>query len=61
MAGGSRSEDPNEKYPDDEVFYYRIAKEFGWTPTEVDEQPAYLMNMLMQIASIESEVTGGNN
>lgn len=42
-------------YPDAEFAYYTFAKEFGWTPTEVDEQPAYLLDWLLLI---HGEVNG---
>lgn len=28
---------------------YRIARTFGWTPAEQDEQPAVLLDWLLQI------------
>jgi hypothetical protein len=45
------------EYPDKEYQYYLCAKEFGWTITETDEQPAYLATWLMAIAQLESEVS----
>lgn len=32
------------------------AEKFGWTPTEVDEQPAYLLDWIMAIAQAHEEV-----
>lgn len=41
-------------YPDEQFYYYTFAKEFGWTPTQIDEQPVYLLDWLM---AIHQEVT----
>jgi hypothetical protein len=37
------------------------AKEFGWTPTEVDEQPAALVDWLLAIASMVKQVQNDKN
>jgi len=44
------------EYPDQEYFYYLAAEKFGWTPTQVDNQPAYLMDWLISIAQAVDEV-----
>jgi len=33
-----------------------LADRFGWTPTEVDEQPAILLDWLIGISGIVEEV-----
>jgi hypothetical protein len=37
------------------------AKEFGWTPLETDEQPAYLVDWIIGIAGIVKEVENDSN
>jgi hypothetical protein len=37
------------------------AKEFGWTPLETDEQPAYLVDWIISISAIVKEVENDNN
>lgn len=32
-----------------------VAEKFGWTPTQVDEEPAYYMDWLVSIAGIVAE------
>lgn len=29
--------------------YYQCAKEFGWTPEQVDEQPVYFLDWILAI------------
>lgn len=43
-------------YPDEEFFYYLCAKDFGWTVTETDEQPAALVSWMVAISSVVEEV-----
>lgn len=35
--------------------YYIAAKEFGWTPLELDEQPAVIVDWIVAIATASSE------
>lgn len=37
--------------------YYTFARDFGWTPTEVDEQPVYLLDWLLAINNVMNEVS----
>ncbi len=43
-------------YPDDEWIYYLCADRFGWTPNEVDEQPARLVDWLLALDATVKEV-----
>ena len=36
------------------------AKEFGWTPNETDEQPAYLVDWLLSISATVKKVESDN-
>jgi hypothetical protein len=54
LEGGERHE--AFTYPDEEWFYYTAAEKFGWTPDQVDEQPAYLIDWLISIATLVDEV-----
>jgi hypothetical protein len=55
MQGNQAHEDFD--YPVVEWQYYLLAKKFGWTPTQVDEQPAYLVDWLMAIAATDDAVS----
>jgi hypothetical protein len=44
------------EYPDEFWEYYICAKEFGWTPIEVDNQPAYVVSWVMAINNVVIEV-----
>jgi hypothetical protein len=59
MKGGERH--PAFSYPDEEYRYFIFADRFGWTPAEVDEQPAALLDWLMAISVIQSEVEQEKN
>lgn len=54
MQGNHAHED--YEYPVVEWQYYLLAKQFGWTPTQVDEQPAYLLDWLMAIAAMQNVI-----
>lgn len=54
LEGGERHSD--FIYPDDEWIYYLCADRFGWTPNEVDEQPAYLLDWLLALDATVKEV-----
>lgn len=54
MDGGERHE--SFSYPDEEWAYYLAADKFGWTPSQTDEQPAYLVDWLLAISVIVDEV-----
>jgi hypothetical protein len=47
---------PDFDYPIHEWQYYLLAKKFGWTPQEVDEQPAYLVDWLIAIGAVDDEI-----
>ena len=47
---------PEFVYPDEEWEYYLLAERFGWTPKQVDEQPARLVQMLIAVGNIVEEV-----
>jgi hypothetical protein len=47
---------PDFDYPDAEWEYFILADRFGWTPTEVDAQPARLVQMLISIGNAVEEV-----
>ena len=36
--------------------YYLAADKFGWTPSQVDEQPAVLLDWILSIAGVINEV-----
>jgi hypothetical protein len=54
LLGNERHDDFD--YPDEEWRYYVLADRFGWTPTQVDEQPAVLVDWLISISGIVREV-----
>lgn len=54
LQGNERHEDFH--YPDTEWEYYILADRFGWTPEQVDAQPAYLVRMLLEINNVVNEV-----
>jgi hypothetical protein len=54
LRGNERSEDLT--YPDREYKYFLFADRFGWTPLEVDEQPAELLDWLIAISGVVEEV-----
>lgn len=58
MSGRERPE--GVSYPDQEYLYYFVAEKFGWTPTEFDEQPAYLADWLIAISNVVEEVKAEN-
>lgn len=43
-------------YPDEQYLYFIAAEKFGWTPTEVDEQPAGLFDWLIAISTAVEKV-----
>jgi hypothetical protein len=43
-------------YPEVEWHYFLLAERFGWTPSQVDEQPAALLDWLIAIGNIVDEV-----
>lgn len=49
IEGRERHEDFT--YPDDEYVYYIAAERFGWTPTQVDEQPARIFDWIIAIGN----------
>ena len=44
------------EYPDKYWEYYVCAKEFGWTPEQVDNQPMHKIAWVMAINNISTEV-----
>lgn len=55
MRGGERHKDFD--YPDEEYLYWVCAERFNWTPTQVDEQPAYILDSVLRIATLNDEIT----
>lgn len=53
MGGGQRHE--NFSYPDEHYYYYILAEKFGWTPNEIDDQPAARMDWILAIATAANE------
>jgi hypothetical protein len=47
---------PDFDYPFSEWHYYLLAKKFGWTPMQVDEQPAALLDWLVAISTVDDEI-----
>jgi hypothetical protein len=47
-------------YPDTEWFYYLCAERFGWTPNEVDEQPARIIDWVIAISLTVKEMENDN-
>ena len=54
LAGHERHADLD--YPDLQFRYYLLAERFGWTPTQVDDQPAWLIDWIVAIAGVAEEV-----
>jgi len=54
MQGGQIHDDFD--YPEIEWQYFLLAERFGWTPTQVDEQPAFLVDWLIAIGNTVDEV-----
>lgn len=54
MQGGQAHRDFD--YPDAEWLYFILAERFGWTPTQVDEQPAATLDWIIAIGNIVDEV-----
>jgi hypothetical protein len=54
LQGNSRHD--SFTYPDEEWGYYLMADRFGWTPSQVDELPAYLHDWLLVIGKTVDEV-----
>jgi hypothetical protein len=54
LQGNQRHEDFD--YPDEQWMYFLLAERFGWTPAQVDEQPAVLIDWLLSIGTIVDEV-----
>jgi len=51
---------PGAQYPDEEYIYYICAKEFGWTISETDEQPAATLDWVLSIHNIVKQVENDN-
>lgn len=47
---------PDFEYPDEAFKYFLLAERFGWTPSQVDEQPAGLVDLLVGIGDVVDEV-----
>jgi hypothetical protein len=58
LAGRERHE--AFSYPDEQFLYYLAAEKFGWTPNQVDEQPAHLIDWILAIANAHEEVRADN-
>jgi hypothetical protein len=42
--------------PQREFYYFQLADRFGWTPTQIDEQPGALLDWLLAIGQVKAEV-----
>jgi hypothetical protein len=54
LRGNERNDELDN--PDREYKYFLFADRFGWTPLQVDEQPAELLDWLIAIAGVVEEV-----
>ncbi len=54
LKGNQRSDEFD--YPDAEWRYFYFAERFGWTPAQVDDQPAVLLDWLQGIGGIVDQV-----
>jgi hypothetical protein len=54
LLGNERGEDLS--YPDEQYRYFLLAERFGWTPTQVDNEPAVTLDWLLAIGNIVDEV-----
>ena len=41
---------------DEALTYFSYAKEFGWTPQQVDEAPALLADRMLVVAQLNNEI-----
>jgi hypothetical protein len=44
------------EYPDKYWVYYLCGKQFGWTPEQVDNQPAHIVEWVLAISEVVTEV-----
>jgi hypothetical protein len=54
LLGNERSE--NHDYPDKQYRYFLLAERFGWTPSQVDNEPAVMLDWLLAIGNVVDEV-----
>jgi hypothetical protein len=54
LLGNERSE--NHDYPDNQYRYFLLAERFGWTPSQVDNEPAVMLDWLLAIGNVVDEV-----
>jgi hypothetical protein len=47
---------PGRSYPDYEFLVHRIASAYGWTPQQIDEVDAHLLDWLIAIQGVEAEI-----
>jgi hypothetical protein len=47
---------PDFVYPSDQWRYYLLAKNFGWTIAEADDQPAVMVDWLLSIVDVVEEL-----
>lgn len=56
MLAGNTPPDGEFDFPADEYRYFYFAERFGWTPDEVDRQPAVLLDWLQAIGGVVDEI-----
>jgi hypothetical protein len=54
MQGNTPSDDLD--YPVDEFKYWQLADRYGWTPSQVDNESAYLIDWILAIGSVKIEI-----
>jgi hypothetical protein len=54
LEGNERHDDFD--YPDEEYRYYIAAREFGWTPQQLDDSPAVVVDWIMAIHGLVEEL-----
>lgn len=47
---------PDLEYPVEEYNYWLFADRYGWLPSQVDKEPAYLMEWILAIGNLKLEV-----
>jgi hypothetical protein len=54
LLGNERGD--GHDYPDDQYRYFLLAERFGWTPSQVDNEPAVMLDWLLAIGNVVDEV-----
>ena len=56
MLDGNTIPNGDFDFPGREYRYFYFAERFGWTPAEIDEQPAQLLDWLQAIGDVVDQV-----